>query len=415
MLYRIILFLGFFAAFQTTYAATNNCLTCHREFEDKEGPSHKIVNDIHFQKGLGCVDCHGGDATLNDMDDVRAQKNWRGVPSHLQVPEFCARCHSNAKYMHNHNPMLPTDQLEKYKTSVHGKRLFQKKDKKVANCISCHTVHEINNAKTPHSSTYPLNVPETCGKCHADAKYMKGYNIPTDQLEDFKQSVHGYALLVKKDLGAPACNSCHGNHGAAPPGVQSLAAVCGNCHAIEADLFDNSPHKVAFEENDYPMCETCHSNHKIVKPNDSFVGDKKPALCVECHSPDDGTKGLATAKEISRSLGELVMAQKQAKKVLDNAMLKGMMTTDEEFRFKEVNQVLIHARSLVHSLNADSVVTETEKGIKKADTVKTNASALISEYYLRRKGLALVTLFITILAIALYIKIKKVDKKLAGK
>ncbi|NOY89127.1 MAG: hypothetical protein GXO93_07040 [FCB group bacterium] len=415
MLYRIILFLGFFAAFQTTYAATSNCLTCHREFEDKSGPSYKITQDIHFQKGLGCVDCHGGDATLDDMDAVRAQKNWRGVPNHLQVPEFCARCHSNAKYMHNHNPMLPTDQLEKYKTSVHGKRLFRKKDMKVANCISCHTVHEINNAKAPHSSTYPLNVPFTCGKCHANAKYMKGYNIPTDQLEDFKQSVHGQALLVKKDLGAPACNSCHGNHGAAPPGVQSLAAVCGNCHAIEADLFDNSPHKVAFEENDYPMCETCHSNHKIVKPNDSFVGDKKPALCVECHSYDDGTNGLATAKAISRALSELVATQAQAKKVLDNAALKGMMTTDEEFRLNEVNQVLIHARSLVHTINADSVVAEAEKGIKKADTVKINASALIGEYYFRRKGLALATLFITILAIALYIKIKRVDKKLAGK
>ena len=223
-------------------SADNNCITCHQDFEDEqEGPSYIITRDIHYQKGLGCVDCHGGDSSLEDMDEVRESRGYRGVPTHLEVPAFCARCHSDAKYMHEHNPSLPTDQLDKYKTSVHGQRLFKNKDPKVANCVSCHTVHEIGDAKLPHSSTHPLKLPYPCGKCQSDAEYMGEETVSTLQLEDFEKSVHGIALLEKGDLGAPACNDCHGNHGAAPPGVTSLSAVCGNCHAIEAELFNSSP------------------------------------------------------------------------------------------------------------------------------------------------------------------------------
>ncbi len=390
----------------------NNCMKCHLDFEDDNGPSHKIARDVHIQHGLACYDCHGGDPTLDDMDDVRKSKDWRGAPTHLEVPAFCARCHSDAKYMHEHNPTLPTDQLDKYKTSVHGKLLFGQKDMKVANCISCHTVHQIGDAKTPNSSTYPQNIPATCGHCHSDSAYMAPYKIPTNQEAGFRESVHGTALLQNNDLGAPACNDCHGNHGAAPPGVSSLAAVCGNCHAIEADLFNASPHQAAFEANDFPMCQTCHSNHKILKPNDAMVGTGENSVCSNCHSADDGTSGWKNAQGISDALSGLVAAQDSAGRVLKEATTKGMMTTDEEFLFKNVNQALIQARTLVHTYSADSVLPKTEQGVREADSVRVASAALINEYYFRRKGLVLATLFITILAIALYVKIKRVDRGL---
>jgi predicted CXXCH cytochrome family protein len=389
-------------------AQENNCLECHQSFEDEDdGPSYKIVRDVHSQRGLSCADCHGGDATLDDMDEVRELKGYRGVPSPLEVPNFCARCHSDASYMHEHNPALPVDQLDKYKTSIHGRRLFGKEDTKVANCISCHGVHDIGNAKMPHSSTHPLNIPQTCGRCHADEAYMVDYGIETNQVDDYAQSVHGIALLQRKDLGAPACNDCHGNHGAAPPGVTSLSAVCGNCHALEAELFNSSPHKVAFEENDYPMCETCHSNHKIVKPLDDWVGTVEPALCINCHSENDGTGGFQTACGISQAITNLVIAHRKAKSVLGEAIEKGMMTTEEEFRLKEVDQVLIQTKTLVHAFNLDSVADKAEEGLKKAQEVETNSASLIDEYYFRRKWLGLATLFIAIVIISLYVKIRR--------
>ena len=388
-------------------AQDNNCMTCHQENEEEDGASHKIVRDVHYQNGLLCNDCHGGDPTLDDMDDVRDSRGYRGVPDYKDVPAFCARCHSDAAYMHEHNPSLPTDQLAKYKTSVHGQLLLEKGDTKVANCISCHTVHEIGDAKLPHSSTYPLNLPATCGKCHGDADYMSGYGIPIDQLDKYKQSVHGIALLEKHDLGAPACNDCHGNHGAAPPGVSSLAAVCGNCHAFQAELFNASPHKKAFTDNDFPMCEACHSNHLIVQPLDAMVGDAEPAICTECHATDDGTIGLATAASINAGIKKLVRAHNEAEFVLAEAIEKGMLTTDEEFLLKEVKQELIQARTLVHSFDSNRVVEKTKVGLNKADSVRTSSAALIDEYYFRRKGLGVATLFITIVCVALWIRIKR--------
>ncbi|HWR82256.1 MAG TPA: cytochrome c3 family protein [Candidatus Deferrimicrobium sp.] len=391
-----------------TLAADDNCLTCHQSFEDETaGPSHIIVRDVHYQRGISCADCHGGSATLEDMEEVRREKSYRGVPGALDVPLFCARCHSDAAYMHEHNPGLPVDQLEKYKTSVHGHLLLEKKDPHVATCTSCHGVHDIGSAKLPHSKTYPLNIPQTCGTCHADEAHMAPYGIPTDQVEAYAQSVHGQALLERKDLGAPACNDCHGNHGAAPPGVASLSAVCGTCHALEADLFVSSPHKAAFEANDYPMCETCHSNHRIVRPLDAWIGTAEPALCVNCHGDADGTRGFETARGISKAIADLAAAHGQAETALEEAVTKGMMTTDEEFRLKEVDQNLIQTRTLVHAFNMDSVSGKAEEGLQKARQVQQNSARLVDEYYFRRKGLGLATLGITILVVGLYLMIKR--------
>lgn len=388
-------------------SAADNCMTCHQDFEDSTGPSHLIVRDIHVQKGLSCSDCHGGDPALDDMDKVRTSPGYKGVPNHLQVPEFCARCHSDATYMRGHNPSLPTDQLDKYKTSIHGKRLFGQKDAKVANCISCHSVHQIGDGKLPHSSTYPANVPATCGKCHADSAYMAGYNIPTKQLDDYKHSVHGQALLERHDLGAPACNDCHSNHGAAPPGHETLAAVCGNCHVFQMDLYDKSPHKVAFEKNDFPMCETCHSNHRILKPTDAMVGTADKSVCANCHSADDGTRAWGVADSLATRLSQLVSARQTARVALDDAVAKGMATTDEEFMLGEVDQALIQSRTLVHAFQTTEFIPKTQVGLAKADTVLTKSKALVEDYYFRRKGLALATLFITIVAVSLYLKIRR--------
>lgn len=397
-------------AWSTAFAGDSNCLTCHRDFEDDGGPSHLIERDVHFQKGLGCVDCHGGDPTLEDMDEVRESNGYRGVPGHLDVPAFCARCHSDASYMRNHNPSLPIDQLEKYKTSVHGQRLIEKKDTKVANCVSCHSVHQIASAKLPYSSTYAKNLPATCATCHANAEYMAEYSIPTSQYDEYATSVHGKALLEDGDLGAPACNDCHGNHGAAPPGVASLAHVCGVCHAIEEDLFEHSPHFTAFTENDYPMCETCHSNHDIEPPTDAMIGLEEPGLCGDCHSVDDGTVAPETVAGMSTHIGNLRAKAASARTTLMEAQNKGMMTTDAEFLMKEVDQSLIQSRTAVHAFNLDSLVPKAEAGIAGADSVQAISASLVEEYFFRRRGLVVATFIMTFLAIALYVKIRRLDR-----
>jgi len=311
--------------------------------------------------------------------------------------------------MHNHNPKLPIDQLDKYKTSVHGTRLFQKGDQKVATCVSCHTAHKIGDAAMPHSTTNPANIPSTCGSCHSDSTYMAEYGIPTDQEKLFRTSVHGNAVFVKKDLTAPVCNDCHGNHGAAPPGASSLSAVCGMCHAIEAGLYDASPHKQAFQDQGLPMCETCHSNHGIQKPTHELIGLKNGQLCAQCHSVGDGTKAPAQIDSMSAAFASLVAVSDSAKMLVLDASERGMMTTDEEFSLKEIDQVLIHMRSSVHAFAADSLTPQAKEGIDKSKKVATDAAGLIDEYYFRRWGLGIASGLITLLAIALYLKIRSLE------
>jgi predicted CXXCH cytochrome family protein len=391
-------------------AKGSQCITCHKDIESETGPAHDFTLDVHAQKGLGCQDCHGGDPNVDDMDKVRISKDWRGVPKRAEIPAFCARCHSDAAFMHEHNPKLPIDQMDKYKTSIHGIRLYQRNDPKVATCVSCHTAHKIGDAAMPHSTTHPANIPATCGSCHSDSAYMAEYGIPTDQEKLYRTSVHGNAVYVKKDLTAPVCNDCHGNHGAAPPGTKSLSAVCGTCHAIEAGLYSASPHNDAFEAQGLPMCETCHSNHGIEKPTHAMIGLNEGQLCANCHSRDDGTRAPAQIDSLSTGFTALALAADSARYLVNEAGVRGMMITDEEFALKEIDQTLIHMRSLVHNFMADSLSAQAREGVEKSRKVQVDAAALIDEYYFRRWGLGIASGLITLLALALYLKIRAADK-----
>jgi len=144
--------------------------------------------------------------------------------------------------MRSYNPSLPVDQLEKYRTSVHWNAQCERRCKD-SGVRKLSWKPRYTNCKGCEIKSVCFKLPGTCATCHSNVEYMKPYKIPTDQYEKYAKSVHGIALLQKHDQGAPACNSCHGNHGAMPPGVESISKVCGTCHALNADLFSSSPHK----------------------------------------------------------------------------------------------------------------------------------------------------------------------------
>ncbi|MFC2173603.1 cytochrome c3 family protein, partial [Acidobacteriota bacterium] len=171
----------------------------------------------------------------------------------------------------------------KYRTSGHGKALLGKGDSAAAQCVSCHAGHGVRRAESPLSRVNPKNVPETCGVCHADPAVMKGRSrkARTPPMP-YKKSVHGNALLEKGDLGAPACNDCHGNHAALPPMTSHISQMCRNCHVEQGTLFDSSLHKKAFEKHSWPECAQCHNNHLVRKPTDRMLGPT--GLCVYCHN-----------------------------------------------------------------------------------------------------------------------------------
>src|SRR5262249_35705127 len=152
---------------------------------------------------------------------------------------------------------------------------------KVAVCTDCHGVHDLRAPSDAASKVYPLNVAATCARCHANGEYMKEFKIPTDQFAKYSGSVHHEAMVVRGDLSAPTCTTCHGNHGASPPGIGTVQNVCSTCHVFQAQLYEKSPHKKAFDSAALPGCVVCHSNHGIAHPTDAKVGAEAQSVCMD--------------------------------------------------------------------------------------------------------------------------------------
>lgn len=308
-------------------AAPTSCTVCHENPALFAGEAARIVahfrDDVHGRVGLSCHDCHGGnpDPALADdlaaMDEGFAPNPFRGSPERAAIPSFCGRCHSDPDFMKRFRPDLRVDQEREYRTSHHGEALARG-DTRVATCIDCHGVHGILPVGDPRSRVHPKRVAETCGACHGDPRRMAGYALadgrplPIDQYVHWRRSVHAQALLERDDLSAPTCNDCHGNHGAAPPGVGSVAFVCGHCHGREAELFRASPKQEGFAAHNellaagggegcaacheapepqaamrsahsFTECSSCHGNHAVVRPTVAMLSPLPATPCAFCH------------------------------------------------------------------------------------------------------------------------------------
>jgi predicted CXXCH cytochrome family protein len=383
----------------------DQCVNCHRELEML--PQGLSEDDVHLQPRLSCAGCHGGDASATDEETAMSTAaGFVGVPSRSEIPGLCGRCHSNIDFMRQFQPRIPTDQVEQYRTSVHGKRLLLG-DNKVADCTSCHSAHGILPASDTRSTVHALNVPNMCRKCHGDADYMKEYGIPTNQFERFSRSVHGVALLENQDTGAPACNDCHGNHGAMPPAVTSVTQVCGICHVNNMQYFSSSKMAQAWQREDYHGCEECHGNHDVAKTSDDMVGTGDKAVCVTCHS--EGDEGFKAARDIRSHLSKVVGAYESAEAKRVEVERRGIEDEETDFILKDVHQQIVQARTLVHTFDPARVGEKTEAAFAKAIEAERLLNAQVREFNTRRWGFGLATLFISVLAVALYLKIRHIE------
>ncbi|MBZ5727562.1 MAG: cytochrome c3 family protein [Acidobacteriia bacterium] len=389
-------------------AAVDTCVTCHAALEEgAKGPATLIKGDVHTAHGLSCADCHGGDRTTDDQDaSMNRAKGFLGKPARTAIPKFCARCHSNPDIMRQYAPRERVDQFELYQTSVHGKRLASG-DGNVATCIDCHSVHDIRAVKDGMSPVHPLHVAETCSRCHSDKEKMAPYGIPTNQFEEYRSSVHWEALAKRGDLSAPSCASCHGNHGAKPPQVESVSAVCGTCHVLFAQLYDRSVHKAVFSGvGGGGGCIVCHSNHGIHQPSTAMLAGPK-AVCAGCH--DAETSPAKTAVEMGAWLDGLDGALKNSETVLARAEEYGMEVSEAQLRLIDGRENLVKARLAMHSMVSGEMRKPVEAGMAvAAETLKAGQAAL-REKDIRRWGLAVSVILIAIAILAIRGLIRRIE------
>lgn len=238
---------------------------------------------------------------------------------------------------------------------------------------------------------------------------MASYKIPTDQVEKYKKSVHYQLMSAKGDLSAPTCNDCHGNHGAAPPGISWVGNVCGQCHPVNTDLFDKSRHGQIFVQMGIPGCANCHGNHDVAPTNDEMLGLGDHAICANCHSAGDN--GGKTAAGMRDSIDKLRTAYEGAHAILSNAEHAGMEVSQPLFELNEAKTALIKARAAIHSFKLDDVEAQVKPGLDVTQKARSRGLSALEELQFRRKGLAVSVLIILALIVGLIMKIRRMENK----
>jgi formate dehydrogenase gamma subunit len=139
----------------------STCGQCHTEI------AKTYVESVHGQavkNGVSgapvCVDCHGEHLIL-------APKEASSLVNASRVSIVtCGRCHDDERLELRYN--LPADRVPSFADSYHGLAL-RGGSQSVANCASCHGVHNIFASKDARSTVNAANLAKTCGNCHAGA------------------------------------------------------------------------------------------------------------------------------------------------------------------------------------------------------------------------------------------------------
>jgi predicted CXXCH cytochrome family protein len=397
--------------------AGNTCLTCHATLTDARLATPAALfsgADVHRERGFACVDCHGGDPAAGDRAHAHdAGRGFKGAPKGQTQIATCARCHSDAALMRRFAPKQRVDQAAEYVTSVHGKQLAAGHTD-VATCASCHGPHGIRLVSDAKSPVFPTNVAATCATCHADPRHMADYKLPdgtalpTNQFANYQKSVHYAALTKGNDLSAPTCNDCHGNHGATPPGVGAVTNVCGTCHAVFAAKFQTSVHAQIFDKG----CVECHSNHAVLQPSDAMLGVTGRGICASCHTAGDKSdKGAAAAETMRAEFEQLGTSIKQSQSLIGRVQNAGIEVSDQELALREAATKLTLARTEMHGFDPTLVAPIIADGTKIVASVDAAGQKGVAELRFRRRGLAISLGAILLLVVALWLKIRQIDRR----
>ncbi len=389
-----------------TLPSSDACRDCHLALEEESlvAPARAYERDVHAETGFGCLACHGSGGT----NQLNPAAGFLAAPERREIPGMCGRCHSDAVFMRQFDPGLRVDQVQEYWTSRHGELLQDSNDPDVATCIDCHPAHEIRPADDPASTVHPSNILSTCGRCHANPARMAAREIGTSQVAEYTGSVHGQLLLEEGDLSAPVCNDCHGNHGAAPPGLASVRNVCGQCHSVMADYFDDSAHGQIFEEADLPGCALCHEHHAIESVDDAALLARSEDVCLTCHEPPD-TLGLEF-RRIAAVLDTLNRAAEASRAILEEAENVGMEVSQALFELEDVGNAQTRAHSAIHTFQVAPVREQVAAGMEITVRAAERGREALDEHRFRRLGLGASASIILLLIIGLLMKIRELER-----
>jgi cytochrome b subunit of formate dehydrogenase len=141
-------------------AVPDTCGMCHSDVVDQfRGSVHGQALARGITQAPLCTDCHGEHKILKHTDEA-SQVNV------AHIRDTCGSCHGDVRLSRKFG--LPADRLVSFDSSFHG-LAAKSGSQTVANCASCHGVHNILPSSDPKSTINAKNLPKTCGQCHPGA------------------------------------------------------------------------------------------------------------------------------------------------------------------------------------------------------------------------------------------------------
>jgi len=177
------------------------CGKCHPDIKEQYTYSiHGLALANGVTASATCTDCHG------EHDILRRNDPNAPIAAQNVSAEVCSPCHTSVKLTSKYG--LSADRFRSYNDSFHG-LANQAGNVQVANCASCHGIHDIKPSTDSTSRIAKNNLIRTCGTCHpgANENFTKGavHVIATSGDDAILYVVStGYILLIALTIGGMA-------------------------------------------------------------------------------------------------------------------------------------------------------------------------------------------------------------------
>jgi cytochrome b subunit of formate dehydrogenase len=265
--------------------SNERCLTCHGDEKVKtdvrdDGTPVKIF--VHRKEIEGSVH---GELRCNDCHSTIERVPHRKAP---QVIVGCIECHKETWEKHKDDPdgkhkrlKVVNDQVGSYMDSIHAQPNKQDQSRTNATCYDCHEAHNVGELGSIQRKEKRLKNPEVCGRCHEK------------ELEVYRTSDHGKAVLEKGDSESAVCSDCHTTHAIDRPETDkaklAITKNCGDCHkGAQRTYFDSyhgQVHRLGYTNT--AKCHDCHGGHEVKSaedPTSEIHANNRLENCRNCHT-----------------------------------------------------------------------------------------------------------------------------------
>ena len=135
------------------------CGRCHGDIATTYKESiHGTALTNGVMESPTCTSCHG-------EHNIRPPVDPESKVFSTNISKTCSDCHAAEKVVAKFG--LKADRIQTFKESFHGVAT-EFGDTRVANCASCHGVHDIYPQSDARSMINAANIETTCGQCHTD-------------------------------------------------------------------------------------------------------------------------------------------------------------------------------------------------------------------------------------------------------